>query len=300
MNLLPLHKRVMILNMLVEGMSLRAISRIADVSINTVTKLLIDAGWAAEAYHDQVVRGIRARHIQCDEIWSFCYAKENNLLRARNAPGGAGDVWTWTALDTDTKLILAYLVGDRTTDAARDLMVDLRSRTVGQVQITTDGLRAYLEAVEEAFGDTVDFAQLIKIYEEPPPGGKALQPVQVHRIAQDAGPGPAGHGAVSTSHVERHNLIMRMRMRRFTRLTNGFSKKLDNHFHMISLYILHYNFCRIHKSLRVTPTMEAGISSSPRNIGWIVSLIDARAPKPRRPRSYRPRRRSDRLTRTSS
>ena len=289
MNLLPLHKRVMILNMLVEGMSLRAISRIADVSINTVTKLLIDAGWAAEAYHDQVVRGVRARHIQCDEIWSFCYAKENNLLRAKRAPSDAGDVWTWTALDADTKLILAYLVGDRTTDAARNLMVDLRSRVLGQIQLTTDGLRAYLEAVEEAFGDTVDFAQLIKIYEEPPPAERRYSPSKCIEARKTRIQGQPAMRAVSTSHVERHNLSMRMRMRRFTRLTNGFSKKLDNHFHMISLYILHYNFCRIHKSLRVTPAMEAGLSSSPRNMGWIVSLIDARAPKPRRPKSYKMR-----------
>ena len=231
---LPLHKRVMILNMLVEGMSLRAISRTADVSINTVTKLLVDAGWACEEYHDLHVRGIQAERVQCDEIWSFCYAKEGNVETAKSAPGGSGDVWTWTTLDSDSKMILAYLIGDRTADTARDFMVDLRSRLVGRVQLSTDGLRAYLDAVEEAFGDTVDYAQLIKIYEEPPKEEKRYSPSRCVGARKTRIQGQPDMTALSTSHVERHNLSMRMRMRRFTRLTNAFSKKLDNHLHMLS------------------------------------------------------------------
>ena len=287
MNKLPQSKRVMILNMMVEGMSMRSISRTADVSINTVTKLLVDAGWACAEYHDEMVRGIRAKRVQCDEIWSFCYAKDKNVETAKNAPGGSGDVWTWTALDSDSKMILSFLIGDRSLDTARDFMLDLRSRLLGRVQLTTDGLRAYLEAVEEAFGDTVDFAQLVKLYEDPPKEEKRYSPSRCTGTRKRRIQGQPDRSAISTSHVECHNLSMRMGMRRFTRLTNAFSKKLDNHLHMLSLYFLHYNFCRIHKSLRVTAAMDAGLSSSPRNMGWIISLIDARAPKPKRPKTYK-------------
>ncbi len=289
MNQLPLSKRVMILNMLVEGMSMRSISRTADVSINTVTKLLVDAGWACAEYHDEMVRGIQAKRVQCDEIWSFCYAKDKNVETAKNAPGGSGDVWTWTALDSDSKMILCYLIGDRSLDTARDFMLDLRSRLLGRVQLTTDGLHSYLEAVEEAFGDTVDFAQLIKLFQDPPKEEKRYSPSRCTGTRKRRIQGQPDKAAISTSHVERHNLSMRMGMRRFTRLTNAFSKKLDNHLHMLSLYFLHYNFCRIHKTLRVTPAMEAGLSSSPRNMGWIISLIDAKAPKPKRPKTYKRR-----------
>ena len=268
---------------------MRSTSRTADVSINTVTKLLVDAGWACEEYHDLVVRGVQAKRVQCDEIWSFCYTKDKNLDTAKNAPGGAGDVWTWTALDSDSKMILCFLIGDRTIDAAKDFMVDLRSRLVGRVQLTTDGLKAYLEAVEDAFGDTVDFAQLIKVYKDPPKEEKRYSPSRCVGAYKRRIQGQLDWSVVSTSHVERHNLSMRMRMRRFTRLTNAFSKKLDNHLHMLNLYFLHYNFIRIHKSLGVTPAMEAGLSDTLYDMEWIVSLIDERAPEPRRPKSYKPR-----------
>lgn len=291
MNRLPVSKRVQILHMLVEGMSMRSVSRVCDVSINTVTKLLVDAGEACAAYHDEHVRGVNASRVQCDEIWSFVYAKERNVSRARSAPKEAGDVWTWTAIDSDTKLIISYLAGDRSGQSAIALMDDLRGRLSNRVQLTTDGHKAYLEAVEGAFGGDVDYAQLIKLY-----GNSASQSpetryspgvcIGTRKVAVEGRPDPAH---VSTSHVERSNLTMRMGMRRFTRLTNAFSKKLANHVHMLGLFFVHYNYCRIHATLRVTPAMEAGLAAGVRDLGWVVGLIDARAPKPKRPKTYKSR-----------
>ena len=187
-------------------------------------------------------------------------------------------------------MILSYLIGDRTLDTARDFMLDLRSRLLGRVQLTTDGLRSYLEAVEEAFGDIIDFAQLIKVYEDPPKDEKRYSPSRCLGAYKKRIQGQLDDwSAVSTSHVERHNLSMRMGMRRFTRLTNAFSKKLDNHLHMLSLYFLHYNFVRIHKSLKVTPAMEAGVTDTLHDMEWIVGLIDESAPKPKRPKTYKRR-----------
>lgn len=290
MNKLPLHKRVMILSMLVEGMSMRAISRTVGVSINTVTKMLVDAGEACAAYHDEAVRDVRARRVQCDEIWSFCYAKDKNVPTAKAAPQGAGDVWTWTALESETKLILAWQVGDRSGATALEFMDDLRSRLANRVQITTDGHKAYLEAVEGAFGGDVDYAMLVKLYGGDS-GGKGHErkysPAECTGVRKQRIEGAPDPAAVSTSHVERRNLTMRMGMRRFTRLTNAFSKKLENHLHMLSIYFVHYNFCRVHKSLRMTPAMAAGVSDTLRDVEWIVGLIDARAEPPKRPKTYR-------------
>ena len=283
MNKLALKTRVQILSMLVEGSSMRSISRITGVSINTVTKLLVNAGEACAAYHDETVRDVKASKVQCDEIWSFCYAKEKNVAGAKAAPEGAGDVWTWTALDSDSKMILAYEVGDRSGATAIEFMDDLRGRLASRVQLTTDGHKAYLEAVEGAFGADVDYAMLVKLYGEPA-GKKTAErrysPAECIGARKVAIEGEPDMKAVSTSHVERQNLTMRMGMRRFTRLTNGFSKKLENHLHMLSLYFVHYNFCRAHKSLRMSPAMAAGVSSELRDMGWVVDLIDARAPKP--------------------
>ena len=283
MNKLPLKTRVQILSMLVEGSSMRSISRVTGVSINTVTKLLVDAGEACAVYHDETVRNVRASKVQCDEIWSFCYSKEKNVATAKAAPEGAGDVWTWTALDSESKLIVAYEVGDRSGDTAIEFMDDLRDRLANRVQLTTDGHKAYLEAVEGAFGADVDYAMLVKLYGEPT-GQKGHErkysPAEctgARKVRIEGDPDPA---LVSTSHVERQNLTMRMGMRRFTRLTNGFSKKLENHLHMLSLYFVHYNFCRVHKTVRMSPAMAAGVSSTLRDVEWIVSLIDTRAPKP--------------------
>jgi len=284
MNKLPIEKRVMILNLLVEGMSMRSISRTVGVSINTVTKLLVQAGDACAAFHDEAVREVEARKVQCDEIWAFCYAKEKNVRTAKAAPQGAGDVWTWTAIDADSKLILSYEVGDRSGATAIEFMDDLRSRLANRVQLTTDGHRAYLEAVEGAFGDDVDYAQLVKLYGESPEAEKRYSPAKCIGARKRRVTGKPERDHVSTSYVERHNLTMRMGMRRYTRLTNAFSKKIENHLHMCSLFTVHYNFCRQHKSLKgSSPAMAAGLSDTLRDTAWIVELIDARAPTPNKP-----------------
>ena len=290
MNKLPLHKRTQILHMMVEGSSMRSISRVVGVSINTVTKLLVQAGEACAAYHEDHVLNVKASRIQCDEIWSFCYAKKKNVKTAKAAPEGAGDVWTWTALDADSKLIVSYLVGGRDSEYAMEFMDDVAKRLANRVQMTTDGHRAYLEAIEGAFGCDVDYAQLIKMYGAAPESAKGrYSPAECTGIRKRKVEGEPDYDHVSTSYVERQNLTMRMSMRRFTRLTNAFSKKIDNHIHMLSLYFVHYNFCRIHKSLKVSPAMAAGISDTLHDIEWIVSLIDARAPKPGRPKTYKKR-----------
>lgn len=282
MNKLPLSKRVMILSLLVEGSSMRSISRTVGVSINTVTKLLEDAGRACAAYHDETVRNVKAKHVQCDEIWSFCYAKEKNVAAAKAAPEGAGDVWTWTAIERDSKMILSFEVGDRSGETALEFMEDLASRLATRVQLTTDGHKAYLEAVEGAFGMDVDYAMLVKLYGEPTGRKgheKKYSPAECTGIRKELISGQPVKELVSTSHVERANLTMRMGMRRFTRLTNGFSKKLENHIHMLSLYFVHYNFVRIHKSLRVTPAMAAGVTDKLHDMEWLAGVVEAAAPK---------------------
>ena len=293
MNKLSTAKRAMILSMLVEGMSMRSISRTIGVSINTVTKLLVDAGHACAANHDEAVRGIRGhRRVECDEIWSFVYAKERAVRHAKAAPEGAGDAWTFTAIDADAKLIVSYLVsGARDGESALAFMDDLRGRLEDRPQISTDGLSAYVGAVEGAFGGDVDFAQVIKAYGKEPgeDNERRYSPPVCTDIEKPRIEGNPDLRKANTSYVERHNLTMRMGMRRFTRLTNGFSKRVEKHIAMLSLYFVHYNFCRIHKSLRVTPAMEAGLTNELRDMEWIVSLIDARAPKPNRTKAYRAR-----------
>ena len=289
MNRLSTGRRTRILNQLVEGASMRAITRIEKVGINTVTKLLIDAGEACAAYHDEHVRGVKAARVQADEIWSFTYAKQKNVDAAKAPPDGAGDTWTWVAIDADSKLIVSWLTGPRDGQSAYDFMMDLAERLAGRVQLTTDGLRVYVEAVEAAFGMDVDFAQLVKVYGDIPeterrystPPCKAALP----KVVQ-GDPNPAD---ISTSYIERQNLTMRMSNRRYTRLTNAFSKKLRNHEHHNALHFVHYNFCRIHKTLRMTPAMAAGVTDTLRDTDWIVSLIDARAPVPAKPGPKGPR-----------
>ena len=282
MNKLPLAKRVQILAMLCEGSSMRSISRVADVSINTVTKLLVDAGEACLAMHDELVRNVPAARVQCDEIWSFTYAKAKNVATAKAAPEGAGDVWTWTALDADTKLMVSYFVGDRSGESAMILADDLRARVSSErVQITTDGHNAYLRAIEEAFGADADYATLEKVYrtDSRAAQGRYSPPVctGIRTKVVEGEPDPKH---VSTSYVERSNLSIRMQNRRFTRLTNAFSKKLDNHIHALALYFAFYNFVRIHKTLKVTPAMAAGITDRLWSLEDIVERIDAAAPKP--------------------
>ncbi len=288
MNKLPLKTRAMILNMLCEGSSMRAIARLTGVSFNTVAKLLIDAGKACAEYHDENVRDVKAARIQCDEIWSFTYAKQKNVKTAKAAPADAGDTWTWTALDADSKLIVSYLVGGRDSEYAMEFMDDVRSRLANRVQLTTDGHKAYLEAVEGAFGGDVDYAQLVKMYGAAPESMKGrYSPADCIGIKKRRIEGKPVKADVSTSYVERQNLTMRMHMRRFTRLTNAFSKKFENHAHMVALYTVFYNFCRIHKTLRVTPAMEAGLTDTLHDMEWIAELVDARAPKPGRPKTYK-------------
>jgi len=277
MNKLPLAKRVQILSMLVEGSSMRSISRVADVSINTVSALLVDAGKACAAHHDATVRGVRSKRIQADEIWSFCYAKAKNVPTAKAAPNDAGDVWTWTALDADSKLIVSYLIGGRDADYANEFMQDVAGRVANRVQLTTDGHKAYLDAVEGAFGADVDYAMLIKHYGAPVGALGRYSPGECTGVDLRRVEGRPDLAHVSTSYAERQNLTMRMSMRRFTRLTNAFSKKAENHAHMVALYTTWYNFARQHKTLRCSPAMAAGLSTTLWSMADVVALIDAAA-----------------------
>jgi IS1 family transposase len=272
--------------MLVEGNSLRSCARMADVSLNTVTKLLVDLGAACERFHDEHVRNVRVRRLQADEIWCFIGAKAKNVTLEKRAEGW-GDVWTWTGLDADTKLCVSYLVGGRSADWAIDFMKDAASRIRGRVQITTDGHKAYLEAVEEAFGADVDYAQLQKIYGAPAENDTRYSPAtcigcEMKTVSGDPDP---KHG--STSYVERHNLTMRMGMRRFTRLTNGFSKKIQNHAAMVAIHAVYYNFARIHKTLRITPSMAASLSDHVWSLEEIVQMADSYIAKPSKRGPYK-------------
>ncbi|MCZ8546918.1 IS1 family transposase [Mesorhizobium qingshengii] len=293
MNKLPLKTRVQILTMLCEGSSMRSISRVADVSINTVSKLLVDAGKFCADLHDREVRNVKAKRVQCDEIWSFTAAKQKNVAAMKNSVDGAGDTWTWTALDSDSKLIISWLVGGRDGEYALAFMDDVKERLANRVQLTTDGHKAYLNAVEEAFGADIDYAMLVKMYGEPE--GKAVPQERRYSPAVCTGAkktrieGSPDLAHVSTSHVERQNLTMRMQMRRFTRLTNAFSKKFENHVHMVALYTVWYNFIRIHKTLKTSPAMAAGVSNTLWSMNDICDKMDAVAPKAGPRGSYKKR-----------
>jgi len=280
MNRLDTAQRVQILNMLCEGSSMRAISRITGASINTVSKLLIDAGLVCARLHDERVRGVRAKRVQCDEIWSFCYAKAKNVAKAKAAPERAGDVWTWTALDSDSKLIVSYLIGNRDSEYAHAFMLDLQERISGRMQLTTDGHSPYLTAVDDIFGHWVDYAMLVKKYGEPPKSPEArYSPGVCIGAEKKAITGDPDEKHISTSHVERSNLSMRMHMRRYTRLTNAHSKKFENHCHMVALYTVWYNFVRINSAVKMSPAMAAGISPRLWEMADIVQEIDAAGPK---------------------
>jgi IS1 family transposase len=258
-----------------------AVSRLADVSINTVTKLLIDAGRLCAAFHDDQVRSVKARRVQVDEIWSFTYAKAKNVAKAKKAPEGAGDTWTWTGLDADSKLIVSWLVGPRNAGSAFTFTSDLKSRLANRVQLTSDGLKLYLDAVEDVFGADIDYAQLVKLYGASGEDETRYSPAKCIGCISKEITGQPDPKHISTSYVERQNLTMRMHMRRFTRLTNGFSKKLDNHVHMIALYTVFYNFTKIHKSLKVTPAMQAGLTDHLWSMEDMVQLLEeVEAPQP--------------------
>jgi len=274
MNRLKPEKQKQVVAALVEGNSIRATCRMTGVAKNTVVKLLVDLGKACSEYQDNAFRNLTCQRLQCDEIWSFCYAKQKNVPDKFTGQFGYGDVWTWTAIDAETKLIPSWLVGDRSFETAKIFVNDLASRLKNRVQLTTDGHKAYIEAVEDAFGCEIDYAILIKIYGSTPEAEKRYSPAKIKDIESRVIEGNPDRKHISTSYVERQNLTMRMSMRRFTRLTNGFSKKVENHAHSISLHFMYYNFCRIHQTLRVTPAMEAGVSDHVWEIEDVIDLIN--------------------------
>ncbi|MEV8882329.1 MULTISPECIES: IS1 family transposase [Mesorhizobium] len=282
MNKLDAQARSGILHMLCEGQSIRSITRIMGTSKNTVAKLLSDAGAICAQYQDETLRNLTSKRVQVDEIWSFTYAKQKNVATAKAAPEGAGDTWTWTAIDADTKLVMSWLVGGRDSEYAMGFMDDLSRRLANRVQLTSDGHRAYLEAVQGAFGGDIDYAMLIKLYGASPDSAKGrYSPAECTGANKERIEGNPNIKHVSTSFAERQNLTMRMHMRRFTRLTNGFSKKVEAHANAVALHFMDYNFVRIHATLRMTPAMAAGVTGKLWEIGDIVALIEAKeAEKP--------------------
>lgn len=288
MNKLDAATRAKILHLLCEGQSIRAITRLTKASKNTVIKLLVDAGKACMAFHDANVQDVKAKRIQVDEIWSFTYAKQKNVAAAKAAPEGAGDTWTWTAIDADSKLIVSYFVGGRDSDCAILFMDDLCSRLANRVQLTSDGHKAYLEAVEGAFGGDIDYAMLIKMYGPSTESAKGrYSPADCTGAKKTRIEGSPDMAHVSTSFAERQNKTMRMHMRRFTRLTDGFSKKVENHAYAVALHMMYYNFVRIHTTLRQTPAMAAGVSSRLWEIGDIVKLVENAEVKPTKRGPYK-------------
>lgn len=277
MNKLTTEKRVQIIHLLVEGNSLRSTSRIVDCSINTITKLLVDIGKVCLDYHYHNVRGLKCVRVQADEIWSFVYCKERNTTDEMRSEG-KGDAWTWVAIDADSKLVISWLVGDRGENSAVCFMRDLNSRLTNRVQLSTDGHKPYLDAVEDTFGGKADYAMMVKKLEtsKEKGGDKKYSAKKVLSIEKRIVSGNPEEEHISTSFIERQNLTLRMSMRRFTRLTNAFSKKVENHCYALALHYMYYNFCRIHKSLRVTPAMEAGLTKDLWNISDLISLMDNR------------------------
>jgi len=275
MNKLNTAERVQIIAALVEGNSVNSVCRMTGRSIHTVLKLLVDAGTACKAFHDAKVRNLKTKRLQADEIWNFCYAKEKNVPAEFKGQFGYGDCWTWVGIDADSKLIISYLTtSTRDGGHAHEFMRDIAGRLANRVQVTTDGLNAYWDAVCNVFSCNVDFAQLIKIYGPDYAGEGKYSPAECVGIKVKTRTGDPDPAHISTSFVERSNLTMRMNMRRFTRLTNGFSKKVENMQHAVALNFFHYNFCRLHKTLRVTPAMEAGLTDHVWEIENLVELLD--------------------------
>jgi IS1 family transposase len=273
MNKLTKEKQRQVVAALVEGNSIRATCRMTGVAKNTVVKLLVDIGKACFEYQDKALRNLTCKKIQCDEIWAFCYAKEKNVPQDKKGQFGYGDVWTFTALDADTKLIPSWYIGRRDAVCATEFMKDLANRLKNRVQLTTDGHKMYLEAVEDAFGCEIDFSQLIKIYGNTEEAQKRYSPAQCIGTEKIKINGNPENESVSTSYVERQNLTMRINMRRFTRLTNAFSKKVENLGHALALHFMYYNFCRIHQTLRVTPAMAAKVTDRLWDIEDIIALL---------------------------
>jgi IS1 family transposase len=275
MNKLSSSKRTHVVACLVEGNSIRATCRMTGVAKGTVLKLLADLGEACAVYQDKALRDLRCKRIQCDEIWSFVGMKRNNVPQERWDDPSVGDMWTWTALDADSKLMVSWRVGARDSETAHAFVQDLASRLANRVQLTTDGYNMYLAAVEEAFGNDIDYGMLVKIYAADAPSDSRYSPAICTGARKQRVAGHPVEAHVSTSYVERQNLTMRMSMRRFTRLTNAFSKKVENLSHAVALHFMHYNFARVHQTLRVTPAMEAGVADHVWSIAEIVALLDA-------------------------
>jgi IS1 family transposase len=271
-NVISFEKKVAVLSALVEGCSVRSTVRLTGVSKGAVLRLLVAVGAACTEYHDRMVRNVTAKRVQVDEIWSFVGCKQKNVTVAKMEAGICGDVWTFTAIEAQSKLILSWMAGRRDAGCASEFLRDVAGRLANRVQLTTDGHKMYLTAVPDAFANDIDYAQLVKVYGNDPEGATRYSPAQCLGTKREPVIGSPDPGHISTSYVERQNLNMRMNMRRFTRLTNAFSKKLENHVAMLALFHMHYNFCRIHQTLRVTPAMEAGISSHPWSIHELAAL----------------------------
>lgn len=277
MNRLSPTKRSQIIAALVEGNSIRAICRMTGAAKNTVAKLLAELGEVCARYQDETLRGLTCRRVQCDEVWSFCYSKDKNVPEAKQGIFGYGDVWTWTAIDADSKLAVSWMVGRRDAATALAFMRDLASRLAQRIQLTTDGLKTYATAVEDAFGADIDYAMLVKLYGASPVGGQGrYSPGPCVGAERHVIRGKPDESRISTSYVERQNLTMRMSMRRFTRLTNAFSKKLENLEHAVELHFMHYNFCRRHQTLGMTPAMASGLADHEWSLDEIVALLEER------------------------
>lgn len=280
MNTLTLEKKIQVISSLVEGNSIRATCRMTGAAKGTVTRLLASIGKACAEYQDVVLRSLPCKQIQCDEIWSFCYAKDKNVPEKYKGKFGFGDVWTWTAIDADTKLVPSWLIGLRDAPHAYRFMQDIKKRLANRVQITTDGHSSYLWAVENVFGSEVDYAMLVKLYGQQPDGEKRYSPAQCIATRQQVLQGNPDTSKISTSYIERQNLTMRMNMRRFTRLTNAFSKKIENLEYAVALHFMYYNFCRPHRTLNlkrnlgITPAMAVGVTSKAWTIEDIIYLTN--------------------------
>lgn len=275
MNRLTTKKQAQVIAALVEGNSVRATVRMTGVAKNTIAKLVTDLGPVCATYMDRTLRNLPCKRVQCDETWSFVYAKQKNVPADKIGHFGYGDVWTWVAIDADTKLVCSWLVGNRDAGSAYEFIQDLASRLAHRIQLTTDGLKVYVNAVEDAFGADIDYATLQKLYGSPAENEKRYSPARIIGVQAATIAGDPNPRHISTSYIERQNLTMRMSMRRFTRLTNGFSKKVENHIAAIAIHYLHYNFCRVHQSLRVTPAMEAGVSDHVWSVEELVNVPSA-------------------------
>ena len=273
MNQLSSEKREQIVSALVEGCSIRSIVRMTGASKNTIAKLLVELGAACSDYLDKALVNLNSKRIQCDEIWSFVGAKDKNVPAKRKDEFGIDSAWTWVAIDADSKLICSWLVGKRDPGCATEFIQDLAGRLRNRVQLTTDGLKMYLTAVGDGFGEDIDYAMLIKVYGNDPEGEKRYSPAICTSCEKKTVAGDPDPKHINTSYIERQNLTMRMGMRRFTRLTNAFSKKIENHVAAIALHYMHYNFCRIHQTLRVTPAMQAGVANHVWSIQELIGLL---------------------------